>query len=123
MGKTKSGKASPAPEQPAIYYSLHTLLETIRLIKKYEDPLCTLLHAIQTSGGAGFEVEQELQTLLDEMPSEAYPLELHALRDTLGRSLPVTAHSGSETPDKPQKSRSRLPSKRASGNTSRQADK
>lgn len=89
MGKTKKSKVSTAPAQPALYYSLHTLLETIRLIKVYEDPLCTLLHAIQTAGDSSPEVEQELQTLLDEMPSGAYLLELDGLRETLGKGQPA----------------------------------
>ena len=106
MGKTKQGKASPAPVQPALYYSLHTLLETIRVIKVYEDPLCTLLHAIQTAGHASREVEQELQGLLEEMPSQAYLLELDGLRGALGKGLPEASPSGtsarSKTPGKPK---------------------
>lgn len=83
MGKTKHGKTSPPAAQPAIYYSLHTLLETIRVIKLYEDPLCTLLHDIQSAGGASAEVAQELRTMLDEMPAAAYTLELDGVRRTL----------------------------------------
>lgn len=83
MGKTKRSKAPPAPVQPAIYYSLHTLLETIRGIKAYEDILCTLLHAIQTAGNASPEIETELQAVLDEMPAEAYAQELHGVRRML----------------------------------------
>ncbi len=86
MGKTKKSAIPPSPVQPEIYYSLHTLLETIRVIKIYEDPLCTLLHDIRTTGGASSEVERELQSLLDEMPSAAYTLELDDLRGKLAQA-------------------------------------
>ena len=66
-----------------MYYRLHALLETIRAIKGYEDPLCSLLHTIQTTGAASPEVEGELEELLDAMPSYAYAEELAALREVL----------------------------------------
>ena len=93
MGKTKQSRTSPTPTQAPLYYKLHTLLETIRVIKVYEDPLCTLLHAIQTAGKASPEIEQELHSLLDEMPAEAYALELHGIRSQLTDGLPATGHA------------------------------
>ena len=85
MGKTKKTATPAAPARPAIYYSLHTLLETIRVIKVYEDPLCTLLHAIRSAGSASPEVEGELQLVLDEMPSAAYAQELNEVRGLLAQ--------------------------------------
>ncbi len=101
MGKTKHSRTSPAPTQDPLYYKLHTLLETIRVIKVYEDPLCTLLHAIQTAGKASPEVEQELYSLLEEMPAEAYTLELHGVRAQLTDGLPTTGHVAKENQANP----------------------
>lgn len=83
MAKVKKSEIPTATAQSSLYYSLHSLLETIRVIKTYEDPLCTLLHAIHTAGNPSHEEEQELYALLDEMPSESYALELHGLRAAL----------------------------------------
>ncbi len=92
MGKTTKAATPPAPAQSAIYYRLHTLLETIRVIKVYEDPLCTLLHAIRTAGSASGEVEHELGLLLEEMPAAAYAAELNDVRGLLAQStIPATS--------------------------------
>ena len=87
----KSAGNSPQPLPAPLFYPLHALLETIRVIKTYEDPLCTLLHAIQTgataaSGPGEPQVEHELRELLEEMPSAAYVDEMHAVRSLLGTS-------------------------------------
>lgn len=100
MGKTPKsntaakakGRSTPKPKvdaesspqtAPAMYYRLHTFLETIRVIKGYEDPLCTLLHAIQTNGGTSPETENELLDLLEEMPGAVYTLERNSVLDLL----------------------------------------
>ncbi len=111
MGKTKHSRTSPAPTQDPLYYKLHTLLETIRMIKVYEDPLCTLLHAIQTAGKASPEVEQELHSLLEEMPAEAYTLELHGVRALLTDGLPTTGHAAKKNQAYPS-GKPKVPGKR-----------
>lgn len=93
MGKQKQSRTSPAPAQGPLYYKLHTLLETIRVIKTYEDPLCTLLHAIQTTANAIPEVERELKSLLEEMPAEAYAMELHGVRTQLAEGFAPSDHA------------------------------
>ena len=111
MGKTKQSRTSPTPTQAPLYYKLHTLLETIRVIKVYEDPLCTLLHAIQTAGKATPEVEQELRSLLEEMPAEAYPLELHSVRRHLADGSPAIGHAGRKG-EASASSKAKVPGKR-----------
>ncbi len=97
----KSAGNFPQPVPAPLFYPLHALLETIRVIKTYEDPLCTLLHAIQTGAAAGsgpgkLQIEHELRELLDEMPSAAYVDEMHAVR-----SLIDTSHTVDVTPARP----------------------
>lgn len=100
MGKRSKRAAGQQhePERPsAVYYRLHTFLETIRVIKGYEDQLCTLLHAIKTRGGMGAEVETELRELLDEMPSAAYGQELQGVR-TLMAEMPLPVAEAAPAP-------------------------
>lgn len=114
MGKTKKRVTPSAPARPAIYYSLHTLLETIRVIKVYEDPLCTLLHAIRTAGSISAEVEGELQLVLDEMPSAAYAHELNDVRALLSqRTGPSQKLVPPETGAEQVPKQTRTPPKRA----------
>ncbi len=94
MGKTRKREpvqALSGPALPPVFYRLHTLLETVRVIKSYEDPLCTLLHAIKTAGDTSPEVERELQELLDEMPAAGYPREMDCVRELLETAPPGAA--------------------------------
>lgn len=100
MARTKRNPTQtvtpPAPSP--LYYRLHALLQTIRVIKTCEDPLCTLLHAIQNAGATPPEVAIELKELLDLLPSSAFAEELHAVRDTLHTSDEEAAGLAAPTP-------------------------
>ena len=85
MARIKSNATqtvTPLAPSP-LYYRLHALLQTIRVIKTYEDSLCTLLHAIQNASATPAEVAGELKELLDMLPSSVYTEELRAVRDAL----------------------------------------
>lgn len=98
--KNKAGHAVATERaRPSIYYRLHTLLETIRAIKGFEDPLCTLLHAVETAGGTTAEVESELGELLERMPSSSYGLERDQVLDMLG-ALPASPAKRTDSPAK-----------------------
>ena len=80
----RTRKADPvAPRQPAIFYRVNSLLHTVHAIGQYEDHLCSLLHEIKTAGPLHDATREELNLLLDEIPSVEYEHDLHALRDAL----------------------------------------
>ncbi|HTV09453.1 MAG TPA: hypothetical protein VMD97_10455 [Candidatus Aquilonibacter sp.] len=59
---------------PPAYYTVHALLETIRMLQCQEDDLCTLLAEIQRSGKVGAGVRRELLKVLHNVTA----LSLHA---------------------------------------------
>ena len=75
---------SGGARQPELYYRVHSLLHTVRLIGQHEDQLCSLLHEVETAGKGTPVINQELRTLLDEIPSIEYQQELNALHESLG---------------------------------------
>lgn len=84
-------KSRPVSEGPLLVHRIHALLRTMRCIAQYEDELCTLLHAAERGNTPEPELQDELRSLLEAMPSREYADDLESLRG----ALPVTFRSRS----------------------------
>ncbi len=80
----KKAKKAVGEQHPQVYYRLHALLHTVRVIGQYEDQLCTLLHEMKSTGAVDRKLHRELLGILDEMPSLAYQADLQTVRAELG---------------------------------------
>ena len=83
-GASQAGPAQAAAHpHPPMAYRLHALLHTMHSIEHHEDHLCTLLTAMEREGAVSPALEQELATLLEELPGEAFVADLEAARRAL----------------------------------------
>ena len=80
--KATAPKPTPAPHPP-VFYSLHALLHTVRILQEQEDQLCALLHELRTTGTLSPALAAELNDLLDAMPTWEYQDNLEAVRSAL----------------------------------------
>lgn len=74
---------------PELFYSLHSLLETLRRLQICEEKLCSLFHEVQTSGRVSPALSRDLLSLLEEMPTVQYRQDVAAIEKTLATSGPA----------------------------------
>ena len=87
--KAAKKKVKKAPQLPvqsgvsALVSSLNALLHTMRCIEQHESQLCTLMHEIRSAGTLSTDVQEELRTLLDQIPHREYTDDLDSVIDAV----------------------------------------
>ena len=82
-GKTAAKKSLVMAQPPEVFYRINSLLYTLRAIAQREDQLCVLMHHLRTSGKLNAGLSTELHEILEEIPTQEYLHDLHALQASL----------------------------------------
>ncbi len=81
--KTCAPVASASADHAAVAHRIHALLHTMHQIERYEERLCSMQDAIKRSGKVSAALLRDLQSVLEEIPSEDYLHDLEAVRDLI----------------------------------------
>ena len=78
VNKTGSnGNGTMLPMRVA--HRIESLLHTMRVIERHEEQLCVLMTEIRNTGEVSGAVRKELHGLLEELPADAYRLDMEAV--------------------------------------------
>lgn len=62
-----------------VAHRIESLLHTMRLIERHEEQLCVLMTEIRNTGEMSGAIRKELHDLLEELPADAYRLDMEAV--------------------------------------------
>ena len=80
--KTAAKKSGPMLPM-RVAHRIESLLHTMRVIERHEEQLCVLMTEIKNTGEVSDAVREELHGLLEELPADAYRLDLEAVSTAL----------------------------------------
>ena len=66
-----------------VAHRIESLLHTMRVIEHHEEQLCVLMTEIKNTGELSETLREELHGLLEELPADAYRLDLEAVSTAL----------------------------------------
>ncbi len=95
MARKAAGKAATtnggATLPARVAHRIESLLHTMRVIERHEEQLCVLMTEIRNTGVVSGAVRKELHDLLEELPADAYRLDMEAV------SIALLTTDGPET--------------------------
>lgn len=86
MAKRMSKAATKGAETTfpmRVAHRIESLLHTMRAIEHHEEQLCVLMTEIKNTGELSEALREELHGLLEELPADAYRLDLEAVSTAL----------------------------------------
>ena len=101
-----AAKGSGTTISMRVAHRIESLLHTMRVIERHEEQLCVLMTEIKNTGEVSDAIREELHGLLEELPADAYRLDLEAVSTALLVSAEATNGPRSGT-------RKAVPAKRA----------
>ena len=78
-----AAKSGEAMLPMRVAHRIESLLHTMRVIERHEEQLCGLMTEIKNTGEVSDAIREELHGLLEELPADAYRLDLEAVNTAL----------------------------------------
>ena len=104
---TKSGTMLPM----RVAHRIESLLHTMRVIERHEEQLCVLMTEIKNTGEVSGAIRKELHDLLEELPADAYRLDMEAVSMALLASGEMADGAHAKTPKRVAVKRAKSPAR------------
>ena len=83
-----------------VAHRIESLLHTMRVIEQHEEQLCVLMTEIKNTGEVSGATRKELHGLLEELPADAYRLDMEAVSMALLASADLSGKDVGTGPER-----------------------